>query len=108
MKSSRQAAVFSALHLLNDPQDFSEKLFHKLEGSKDKFEVKLMMMSLISRLVGLHQVYACGLGFEKKGDNFFCSKNIFCSHLTLSGPLSRIRDTRIHISKTVVTYSWQR
>ena len=52
----QQEAVFSALHLLNNLQDFAEKLFHKLERSKDKFEVRLMMMSLISRLIGLHQV----------------------------------------------------
>ena len=35
---------------------FSEKLLHQLEGSSERFEVKLMMMDLISRLVGVHQV----------------------------------------------------
>lgn len=48
--------TFSALHLVNDPQSFAEQLFKKLECSKERFEVKLMLMSLISRLVGLHQV----------------------------------------------------
>lgn len=48
--------TFSALHLINDPQSFVEKLFNKLEHSKEKFEVRLMLMSLISRLIGLHQV----------------------------------------------------
>jgi protein SDA1 len=42
--------------LINDPQSFAEKLFKKLEHSKERFEVRVMLMSLISRLVGLHQV----------------------------------------------------
>ncbi len=51
------AASFSALHLLNDPQDFAEKLFKQLErSSRERFEVRLMVMCLISRLVGVHQV----------------------------------------------------
>ena len=55
-KSKGPAVVFSALHLINDPQGFSERLFKKLKESKANFEVRLMMMSLISRLTGLHQV----------------------------------------------------
>lgn len=59
-KNKKQKSVlqptFSALHLVNDPQSFAEQLFKKLEHSKERFEVKLMLMSLISRLVGVHQV----------------------------------------------------
>uniref|UniRef100_A0A4W3HDP2 Protein SDA1 n=1 Tax=Callorhinchus milii TaxID=7868 RepID=A0A4W3HDP2_CALMI len=47
---------FSAIHLIHDPQDFAEKLFKQLESSKERFEVKMMMMNLISRLVGIHEV----------------------------------------------------
>ncbi|CAD5114947.1 DgyrCDS3979 [Dimorphilus gyrociliatus] len=47
---------FSAIHLLNDPQDFAEKLFKQLENCTERFEVKLMMIDLISRLVGIHQL----------------------------------------------------
>lgn len=36
--------------------DFSEKLLKQLEDSKERFEVKIMMMELISRLVGIHEV----------------------------------------------------
>lgn len=36
--------------------DFSEKLLKQLDSSKDRFEVKIMMMELISRLVGIHEV----------------------------------------------------
>lgn len=48
---------FSALHLINDPQGFSERLFKQLETSTERFEVKLMMMDLISRLTGIHQLF---------------------------------------------------
>ncbi|XP_064608416.1 protein SDA1 homolog isoform X2 [Liolophura sinensis] len=48
---------FSALHLIHDPQDFSEKLFRQLESSNERFEVKVMMINLISRLIGIHQLF---------------------------------------------------
>ncbi|CAF3277170.1 unnamed protein product, partial [Rotaria sp. Silwood2] len=44
------------LHLLYDPQDFSERLFRQLETSKERFEVKLLHQDLLSRLIGLHQL----------------------------------------------------
>lgn len=34
----------------------AEKLFKSLEGLNERFEVKLMAMNLISRLIGIHQV----------------------------------------------------
>ncbi|XP_065826275.1 protein SDA1 homolog [Oscarella lobularis] len=48
---------FSALHLIYDPQEFAEKLFHKLEKCKERFEVKLMHLNLISRLIGIHKLF---------------------------------------------------
>lgn len=48
---------FSAIHLVHDPQDFAEKLFKQLETSKERFEVKMMLMDLISRLVGIHELF---------------------------------------------------
>uniref|UniRef100_A0AAY5JZL1 Protein SDA1 n=1 Tax=Esox lucius TaxID=8010 RepID=A0AAY5JZL1_ESOLU len=48
---------FSAIHLIHDPQDFSEKLLKQLEDSKERFEVKIMMMELISRMVGIHELF---------------------------------------------------
>ncbi|XP_058473290.1 protein SDA1 homolog [Solea solea] len=58
-KKKRKAEVFnfSAIHLIHDPQDFSEKLLKQLEDSKERFEVKIMMMELISRLVGIHELF---------------------------------------------------
>lgn len=58
-KKKRKAEIFnfSAIHLIHDPQEFSEKLLKQLEDSKEHFEVKIMMMELISRLVGIHQLF---------------------------------------------------
>jgi len=47
---------FSALHLIHDPQGFAEKLFKKLETLTERFEVKLMMLELVSRLIGTHEL----------------------------------------------------
>ncbi|CAI7628483.1 unnamed protein product [Penicillium bialowiezense] len=51
---------FSALHLLHDPQGFSENMFYKhLQNGKSKLnlEQKLQVLQLVSRLVGLHQLH---------------------------------------------------
>ncbi|XP_025088125.1 protein SDA1 homolog [Pomacea canaliculata] len=55
-KKKAESFNFTALHLVHDPQDFSEKLLHQLEQTNERFEVKLLMMDLISRLVGVHQL----------------------------------------------------
>ena len=47
---------FLPIDLIHDPQDFVEKLFAKLRKSTDCYEVKLLMMRLISRLIGRHQL----------------------------------------------------
>ncbi|KAJ8730146.1 hypothetical protein PYW07_017184 [Mythimna separata] len=60
MKKKKQKAPifnFSALHLINNPQGLAEKLFKKLESSNDRFEVKLMLLDVISRLIGLHDLF---------------------------------------------------
>eukprot|EP00055_Hartaetosiga_balthica_P009316 m.36803 g.36803 ORF g.36803 m.36803 type:complete len:704 (-) comp6697_c0_seq2:1588-3699(-) len=49
---------FAALHLINDPQSLAEKMYVKLKKSKTvKFEVRLMMMNFISRLIGIHELF---------------------------------------------------
>jgi len=55
-KANAPSYNFSALHLIHDPQEFAEKLFRKLEGLTERFEVKLMMLELVSRLIGTHQL----------------------------------------------------
>lgn len=46
----------SALHLLHDPQGLAERLFKMLKGSKDRWEVQLMMMNMTSRLISIHEL----------------------------------------------------
>ncbi|CAH2037541.1 unnamed protein product, partial [Iphiclides podalirius] len=60
MKKKKEKAPvfnFSALHLINNPQGFAEKLFKQMESSNDRFEVKLMSLDVISRLIGLHNLF---------------------------------------------------
>ncbi|XP_049827826.1 protein SDA1 homolog [Schistocerca gregaria] len=56
-KGGVPAFNFSALHLVHDPQDFAEKLFRQIETTNERFEVKLMTLDVISRLIGLHQLF---------------------------------------------------
>lgn len=56
-KEKKVSVNFSALHLIYDPQRMAEKLFNLLQKSNERFEVKLMLMSLISRLVGVHELF---------------------------------------------------
>ena len=55
-KNKVESYNFSALHLLHDPQGFAEKIFKKMESLKEKFEVKLLYLDLVSRLIGTHQI----------------------------------------------------
>ncbi|KAF9429444.1 Protein SDA1 [Entomortierella beljakovae] len=55
-KKKAETFNFSALHLLNDPQGFSEKLYHHLSSSRERHEVQLMLMNLISRIIGIHKL----------------------------------------------------
>ncbi|XP_066595301.1 protein SDA1 homolog [Prorops nasuta] len=56
-KSKAPQYNFSALHLIHDPQDFAEKLYKQLEKNNDRFEIKLMTLDVISRLIGLHTLF---------------------------------------------------
>mmetsp|Transcript_15846 Transcript_15846/g.61916 ORF Transcript_15846/g.61916 Transcript_15846/m.61916 type:complete len:647 (-) Transcript_15846:62-2002(-) len=47
---------FPAIQLLNDPQTFAEQLFGSLKRSNERFEVRLMIMNLISRLIISHRL----------------------------------------------------
>ncbi|KAF8569888.1 hypothetical protein P879_02067 [Paragonimus westermani] len=45
-----------AINLLHDPQTFAEKLFRKVERCSDRFEIRLFLLDLITRLIGLHKL----------------------------------------------------
>ncbi|KAJ1735586.1 Severe Depolymerization of Actin [Coemansia biformis] len=65
------AVRFDALSLVHDPQGFAEKLFARVHRSAtatkrggstgDRFEVRLMLLKLISRLIGHHQLQLMAL-----------------------------------------------
>lgn len=50
--------AFEAMMLINDPQDFAERLFSDLQNRrrKESYETRLVMIDLISRLVGTHEL----------------------------------------------------
>ncbi|PSR84806.1 hypothetical protein CEY00_Acc32784 [Actinidia chinensis var. chinensis] len=47
---------YSPLNHLNDAQGFVEKLFSRLQTCNERFEVKMMMLKVIARTVGLHRL----------------------------------------------------
>lgn len=55
-KNQSQSSNFAALTLIHDPQGFAEKLFHQLEKRHERFEVKMLTLDVVSRLIGLHQL----------------------------------------------------
>ncbi|XWS69123.1 hypothetical protein CRYUN_Cryun04dG0152600 [Craigia yunnanensis] len=49
-------SYYSPLYHLKDTQGFVEKLFSRLQTCNERFEVKMMMLKLIARTVGLHRL----------------------------------------------------
>ena len=47
---------FLPIDMIHDPAGFADKLFSKLKKSNDRYEVKLYMLRLISRLIGRHKI----------------------------------------------------
>jgi len=56
-KKNKPIYEFSALNLIYDPQDFSEKLFKLVETTNEGFEMKLSILDLVSRLIGIHSLF---------------------------------------------------
>ncbi|XP_021901267.1 protein SDA1 homolog [Carica papaya] len=52
----QNASHYSPLNHLKDPQGFAEKLFSRLQTCNERFEVKMMMLKVIARTVGLHRL----------------------------------------------------
>ena len=55
-KTLETTPLFPAIQLIHDPQALAEKLFKKLRQPGEKFEVKLLLMNFISRLIGCHKL----------------------------------------------------
>lgn len=56
-KNKGGLSQFSALNLIYDPQDFAEKLFKLVESTNEGFEMKLSILDLVSRLIGIHSLF---------------------------------------------------
>jgi protein SDA1 len=56
LENKEVTPLFPAIQLLHDPQDLAEKLFKKLRQTGERFEVKLLLMNFISRLIGCHKL----------------------------------------------------
>ena len=52
----RDVINFSAIDMLRDPQDFAEKLFKQLDKTTGDFEIKLIHIRLIARVIGVHKL----------------------------------------------------
>ncbi|KAL3672457.1 hypothetical protein V7S43_001756 [Phytophthora oleae] len=48
--------TFPAIELLNDPQGVAERQLKLLKGCTERFEVKLLMMNFIGRILGFHKL----------------------------------------------------
>ena len=51
-----KTVAFTAIQLLRDPQSLGERLFSKLNKTNERWETKLLMMNVISRVIGVHQL----------------------------------------------------
>lgn len=49
-------ATFPAIEMLNDPQGVVEKQFKVLKSCTERFDVKLLMMNFIGRVLGFHKL----------------------------------------------------
>ena len=56
LATKNEVHAFAALQMLNDAQGFAEKLLAQLRKSTDKFEVKLLMMNLVARVISTHEL----------------------------------------------------
>lgn len=56
-KSKAPVFNFSAVHLIHNPQGMAENLFKQLQNTNERFEVKLMHLDVISRLIGIHELF---------------------------------------------------
>ncbi|OMO81536.1 hypothetical protein COLO4_23531 [Corchorus olitorius] len=54
--ANTSSSYYSPLNHLKDAQGFAEKLFSRLQTCNERFEVKMMMLKVIARTVGLHRL----------------------------------------------------
>jgi len=47
---------FAAIHLIHDSQSFVERLFKQLQTTKECFDIKLLMLNVIARIIGVEKL----------------------------------------------------
>jgi protein SDA1 len=55
-KAAESVPLFPAIQLLHDPQGLAEKLFQRARNNNERFEVRLLVMNFVSRLIGCHKL----------------------------------------------------
>ena len=68
-------ARFAAMQLIDDPQGFAEMLFKKLKEGAQAFETKMLLLQVVSRVVGLHQLIL--LNFYPCRDTFNQTREMY-------------------------------
>ncbi|GAC95103.1 hypothetical protein PHSY_002678 [Pseudozyma hubeiensis SY62] len=84
--NSKDTGNFAALYLLNDPQNFGEKLFDNLSrGDREKrhtIEIKIRLMQLLSRVMGAHKL--CVLSFYSYVVKYLAPHQQHITHILVS------------------------
>eukprot|EP00667_Euglena_gracilis_P002698 EG_transcript_2702 len=55
-KEEAPDTLFPALEVLFDPQGLAERLFSSLQKSHEKFEIRLLMMQVLGKLIACHEL----------------------------------------------------
>ncbi|SAM86367.1 related to SDA1-required for organization of the actin cytoskeleton [Ustilago bromivora] len=84
--NGKDTGNFAALYLLNDPQNFGEKLFDNLSrGDREKrhtIEIKIRLMQLLSRVMGAHKL--CVLSFYSYVVKYLAPHQQHITHILVS------------------------
>ena len=84
--NNKDTGNFAALYLLNDPQNFGEKLFDNLSrGDREKrhtIEIKIRLMQLLSRVMGAHKL--CVLSFYSYVVKYLAPHQQHITHILVS------------------------
>jgi protein SDA1 len=52
----RRSYNYAAMVMINDPQGYAEKVYQVLKRCNDKFEVRIMLMNFLARLISSQQL----------------------------------------------------
>lgn len=55
-REKTESRHFFAIEMLNDPQDFAERLFGVLRNTNERFKIKLLLLNVLSTLIAVHRL----------------------------------------------------